>query len=84
MNVSWEWALSQNLYVPLAISYYLHRNTENGEVQPYYLRAGIRYRFNNQMFFGGTIKAHGGIADIFEWTLGYTIGKNPNTQNRSH
>ncbi|HKL02038.1 MAG TPA: hypothetical protein VJ911_00130 [Cryomorphaceae bacterium] len=26
----------------------------------------------------GTIKAHAGAADIFEWTLGYTIGRNPN------
>jgi hypothetical protein len=41
----------------------------------------MRYRFDNNIFFGGTIKAHGGAADIFEWTLGYTFGRNPNAMS---
>jgi hypothetical protein len=78
VNGAWEWLLNKNLFVPLAIGVYLHRNEANGDKTPYYLRAGLRYRFNNNIFFGGTIKAHGGAADIFEYTLGYTFGKNPN------
>ncbi len=76
---TWEWAFNRNLYVPLGVGVYLHRNPENNEKKPYYFRAGMRYRFNNQMFAGVTIKAHAGVADIFEWTLGYTIGKDPNS-----
>lgn len=83
VNGSWEWALNRNLYVPVAIGVYLHRNTKNGDRAPYYFRAGLRYRFDNNLFFGGTIKAHGGAADIFEWTLGYTFGKNPNPRTIS-
>ncbi len=78
VNGSWEWILNKNLYVPLAVGIYLHRNENNGDVEPFYLRAGIRYRFDNNIFFGGTIKAHAGKADIFEWTLGYTFGRDPN------
>ncbi|MCZ4409084.1 acyloxyacyl hydrolase [Cryomorphaceae bacterium 1068] len=81
VNGSWEWMLNKNLYVPLAVGVYLHRNEANGDKAPYYLRAGMRYRFDNNIFFGGTIKAHGGAADIFEWTLGYTFGRNPNAMS---
>jgi len=78
INGAWEWMLNKNLFVPLAVGIYVQRNEANGDKLPYYLRAGMRYRFDNNIFFGGTIKAHAGAADIFEWTLGYTIGKNPN------
>jgi len=78
INGTWEWMLNKNLFVPLAVGIYVQRNDANGDKSPVYLRAGLRYRFDNNIFFGGTIKAHGGAADIFEWTVGYTIGRNPN------
>ena len=78
INGAWEWMLNKNLYVPLAVGFYIQRNEANGDKAPIYLRAGMRYRFDNNIFLGGTIKAHGGAADIFEWTLGYTIGRSPN------
>lgn len=74
----WEWALSKNLFIPLGIGVYLHRNEENGDVRPYYERAGIRYRFADHYFAGVTIKAHQGVADIFEWTFGYTFHSDKN------
>jgi len=75
---SWEWAITEHLYVPLGIGFYLKRNTENDERNFYYERAGIRYRFNSGIHTGLTIKAHGGVADIFEWTVGYTFKHDPN------
>lgn len=75
---SWEWALNKHLYVPVAFAFYLKRNKGNGELDPYYERAGLRYRFNNNMFAGITIKAHKGVADFFEWTVGYTLHHDPN------
>ena len=75
---SWEWALTKNLYVPVGIGIYLHRNEENDERTPYYERAGIRYRFGDHFTAGLTIKAHLGVADIFEWTIGYNFHKDPN------
>lgn len=76
---SWEWVLTKNFYVPVGIGIYLHRNEANDENTPYYERVGIRYRFTNNIFAGLTIKAHGGKADIFEWTVGYTFYKDKNT-----
>lgn len=75
---SWEWALSKHLYVPVAFAVYLKRSEDNGERDGFYERVGIRYRFNNSMFAGITIKAHKGVADIFEWTVGYTLKHDPN------
>ncbi|MBK6967533.1 MAG: acyloxyacyl hydrolase [Bacteroidales bacterium] len=75
---SWEWALNKHLYVPLAFAVYMKRNEGNGESVPYYERAGLRYRFNNNLFAGITIKAHKGSADFFEWTIGYTLSRDPN------
>ena len=75
---SWEWALTRKLYVPVAFGVYLKRNEMNGEKEPYYERVGIRYRFNNHLFAGVTIKAHKGVADFFEWTVGYSIFNDPN------
>lgn len=75
---SWEWALTRRLYVPVALGIYLKRNEMNGEATPYYERVGIRYRLNNHIFAGVTIKAHKGVADFFEWTLGYSIFNDPN------
>ena len=75
---SWEWVLTKNLYVPVGLAIYLHRNEENDERTVYYERAGIRYRFADHFVAGLTIKAHQGVADIFEWTIGYTFHKDPN------
>jgi len=75
---AWEWNLTRRLYAPIGIAFYLHRNTENGEKEAYYERAGLAYRFDNNFFAGITIKAHGGVADYFEWTVGYTIQNDPN------
>lgn len=76
---TWEWAITERLYIPVGLGVYLHRNEENGEISPLYQRAGIRYRFNNNIVAGVTIKAHNfGVADIFEWTVGYTFHKDPN------
>jgi hypothetical protein len=78
---SWEWALTRKLYVPVAFAVYLKRNKMNGEETPFYERVGIRYRLNNKIFAGVTIKAHKGVADFFEWTLGYSIFNDPNLYN---
>ena len=75
---SGEWNVTKNLYVPMGIGIYLHRNEENDEKTIYYERVGMRYRFAKHYFAGLTIKAHGGAADIFEWTIGYTIHNDPN------
>lgn len=75
---SWEWALTKKLYIPIAIGFYLHRNVENDEKTIYYERVGIRYRITNHIFAGLTIKAHGGAADYFEWTIGYSLHNDPN------
>ena len=75
---SWEWILTKRLYAPIGIAFYLHHNTENGEAKPYYERAGLGYRFKNNLSLAVTIKAHGGVADYFEWTLAYAIQRNPN------
>ncbi len=75
---SWEWVLTKRLYVPLGIGIYLHRNIENNELTPFYERAGIRYRLSKHIHAGLTIKAHKGVADFFEWTVGYTFHHDPN------
>lgn len=75
---SWEWALNEHLYIPVALAVYLKHSENNGERDPFYERVGIRYRFNSNIFAGITIKAHKGVADIFEWTLGYTLKHDQN------
>jgi len=75
---SGEWNLTKNLYVPMGIGFYLHRNVENDEKTGFYERVGMRYRFAKHYFAGLTIKAHGGAADIFEWTVGYTFHNDSN------
>lgn len=75
---TWEWALTEKIYIPIAIGFYLHRNEENDEREFYYERVGIRYRITDHFFAGVTIKAHGGAADYFEWAVGYTIHNDKN------
>ncbi|TAJ14332.1 hypothetical protein DMA11_05615 [Marinilabiliaceae bacterium JC017] len=75
---SWEWVINKNLYVPIGIGAYLHRNDENGETSTIYERVGLRYRFADHYCAGLTIKAHSGTADFFEWTVGYTFHRDKN------
>lgn len=70
---SWEWQLTERLYVPIAFGAYLYRNELNQEITWFYERIGARYRFDNNMFAGMQIKAHKAKADFFEFTVGYTI-----------
>lgn len=70
---SWEWQLTEKLYVPIAFGAYLYRNELNQEITWFYERIGARYRFDNNMFAGMQIKAHKAKADFFEFTVGYTI-----------
>jgi hypothetical protein len=70
---SWEWQLTENLYVPIGLGVYLNRNELNQEMTWFYERIGARYRFDNNMFAGLQIKAHKAKADFFEFTVGYTI-----------
>lgn len=69
---SWEWNLTDKIYMPIALGTYLHRNTENQELS-IYERIGVRYRFDKHLFAGVQIKAHKAKADFFEFTVGYTI-----------
>lgn len=75
---SWEWMITERLYAPIGLAYYIHRNVENDEKQNYYERVGLRYKITDHLCAGITIKAHGGSADIFEWTIGYTFHNDPN------
>lgn len=70
---SWEWQLTERLYVPIGLGVYLYRNELNQEATWFYERIGARYRFDNSMFAGLQIKAHKASADFFEFTVGYTI-----------
>jgi len=76
---SYEWAITRRFYIPIGLGVYLKRNEANGERQPYYERIGIRYRFDNNLFAGVTIKAHREVADFIEWTVGYTLKKDKNS-----
>lgn len=75
---SWEWVLTKRLYVPIGLAVYLHRNFENGELVPYYERIGFRYQFAEHCHAGVTVKAHNAVADILEWSIGYTFHNNKN------
>lgn len=75
---SWEWVLNRTLTIPIGLGYYVHRNIENGEIEKYYERIGLRVRISDHYNLGVTIKAHADIADIFEWTFAYTFHKDPN------
>jgi len=70
---SWEWQLTDRLYVPIAFGAYIYRNELNQEMTWFYERIGARYRFDNNMFAGMQIKAHKAKADFFEFTVGYTL-----------
>lgn len=65
--------LTPRLYLSGNAGWYLHRNEFNGEVQPYFLRIGVRYKVYRDFYSGISIKAHGGKADFIEWTTGYSF-----------
>jgi opacity protein-like surface antigen len=75
---NWEWVVSERIYIPLGVGIYLHHNKHNDERYGFYERAGIRYKLTDHLAAGVTIKAHKGVADYFEWTVGYTFHKDPN------
>lgn len=70
---SWEWQLTERIFVPIAFGAYLYRNEQNEETSWFYQRVGARYRFDNKMSVGMQIKAHKAKADFFEFTVGYTL-----------
>ncbi|MCE7054553.1 acyloxyacyl hydrolase [Algoriphagus sp. AGSA1] len=70
---SWEWKLTENLYMPIALGVYISKAHFNEETTGFYERIGIRYRMDNNVFAGVQIKAHKAKADFFEFTLGYTL-----------
>ena len=67
--------LTSKLYLNGNVGWYLHRNQFNGEINPIYLRAGIRYKVLGNAYTGVSIKAHTGKADFVEWTMGYTLNR---------
>jgi hypothetical protein len=71
--VCWEWPITKHLSLPLGIGVYLNRNEENDETENVYQRVGARYRFNNNLFAGISLKAHYGAADYVEYTMGYSL-----------
>ncbi|TFV97851.1 hypothetical protein E4S40_04205 [Algoriphagus kandeliae] len=70
---SWEWKLTEKLYIPVGFGVYLHRNEENQEFTWFYERVGLRYSLTDQLFTGIQIKAHKLKADFFEFTVGYSF-----------
>jgi hypothetical protein len=70
---SWEWKLTEKLYMPIAFGVYLSKADLNEETANFYERIGVRYRMNHNLFAGVQIKAHKAKADFFEFTFGYTI-----------
>ncbi len=72
---SWEWKLSDRLYMPIGLGAYLIRSELNQESSWFYERIGMRYSFDNNLFAGIQIKAHKARADFFEFTLGYTLSR---------
>lgn len=68
---AWEWKLTERLYAPVGLGFYLHRNRENQESTVYYERVGLRYLLTEKLQLGLQIKAHRIQADFFEFTLGY-------------
>ncbi|MFT7364116.1 MAG: hypothetical protein ACI9UV_002323 [Algoriphagus sp.] len=70
---SWEWKLTEKLFMPVGFGVYLYRNELNQEISVFYERIGFRYRMTEALSAGLQIKAHKAKADFFEFTLGYTI-----------
>lgn len=64
--------LTKNLYINGNVGMYLSRNSFNGEIEPVFLRIGVRHKILRSYYAGVSIKAHMGKADFVEWTIGHT------------
>ncbi|MBK1441843.1 acyloxyacyl hydrolase [Parapedobacter sp. ISTM3] len=71
--VSIDHLLTSRLYLNGNVGWYVHRNRFNGETDPFFLRIGVRYKVLGNSYMGVAIKAHKGVADFVEWTIGYTL-----------
>lgn len=76
--LSGELILKPNLFIPLGLGAYVHRNEANDEPNWYYERIGVKYRFCRNFYSAITLKAHAFKADIFEFQLGYTFLRDKN------
>jgi hypothetical protein len=75
---TYDWVLTERLWVNVALGIYLKRHYNNEEFTPYYERVSPRYRFSKHMFAGIGIKAHKASADYIEFTLGYDFFRDQN------
>jgi len=74
-----EWLLTQRLYMPINIGFYLNKNKENLE-EVMFNRIGLRYLVGNnkKMMVGVGLKITELHADYIEWTIGYTFKNDKN------
>ncbi len=74
-----EWLLSQRLYIPINIGFYLNKNKENFE-EVMFNRIGLRYLIGSQkkMMIGIGLKITELHADYIELTIGYTFKNDKN------
>ena len=70
---SFEWIVTRNLYLNLGLGFYMYEHKENDESQFFYERVSMRYRLYEHVNLGFSIKAHMGVADIFEYSIGYSL-----------
>lgn len=70
---SFEWIVTRNLYLNIGLGFYAYQHKENDESQVFYERVSMRYRLYEHFNLGFGIKAHLGVADIFEYSIGYSI-----------
>ncbi len=75
---TYDWVLTERLWLNIAIGFYLKRHYDNEEFKPYYERVCPRYRISDHFFVGLGIKAHKASADFLEFTVGYDIFKDHN------
>jgi hypothetical protein len=61
------------------LSFYLHKGLYAANMEKnmgrFYHRIGCRYRFNNRLVANFSLKSHYGIADHFEYGIGYSFTK---------
>jgi Lipid A 3-O-deacylase (PagL) len=80
----WEWYITDRLYMPLYLGFYLHRNYENSESEKIYERIGLRYLFfNRHLTIGPGLKAHAGTADFVEFNIGWIFHHDKNHYSRN-
>lgn len=75
---NWDWVITRNIYMHLAVGFYLKRNPQFEESEIFYERISLRARVFKQLYAGIGLKAHYGVADCIEWTLAYRFVKDPN------